>query len=232
MKRSRRVGLLMASTISILALSGCYEEEPAKIAPADHSAGIFQSVEACLADARKTGASSEAAEGEPMSPLQKLEMACVDDWKKAEEEHVKNAPRFSDLASCEAEFGAGNCGAPAQDAAAAAPGTVIVQNDGGGSAFMPFMMGYMLSNMMQSSAPAYPDRSGGWRSTSPSATSALKSSGATYVTSQGSRAPLAGTSVSGGKVSAPKATMSQSTRTQSGGVGASRSSTGRSSLGG
>lgn len=231
MKRSRRVGLLMASTISVMALSGCYEEEPTKVDPAAHSSGIFQSVEACLADAKKTGASGEAAEGEAMSPLQKLEMACVEDWKKAEEEHVKNAPRFSDLASCEAEFGAGNCGAPGQSASGGGSAPVIVQNDGG-SSFMPFMMGYMLSNMMQPSYPAYADRSGGWRSTTPSVTSSLKSSGATYVTSQGSRAPLASTSVSGGKVSAPKATMSQSTRAKSGGLGASRSSTGRSSFGG
>jgi len=53
--------------------------------------------------------------------------------KKADEEHVANAPKYSRKEECEAEFGIGHC---------------ETRGEGSGSFFMPMMMGYMLGNMM------------------------------------------------------------------------------------
>ena len=227
MKRSNRIGLLALSTVSVFALAGCYEEAP-QVTTEQHNAAVYTSVDACLTDAKKTGASTTVPEGETISPLGKLEMACVEDWRKAKEAHSETAPRFSSLAQCEAEFGAGNCGAPG------AGGTTVVNNGGGSGFFMPLMMGYMLGNMGNSSSyPVYTDRSGGYRSTNPTTTSRLKSSSARMVTPTGSYNNVSQARVSAGKVVAPKTTMQTSKTTRSGGFGASRSSSSsRSSFGG
>ena len=50
----------------------------------------------------------------------------------AEQKFTEEAPRFTRQEECEAEFGAGNC--------------ETRQTAGGGSFFMPMMMGYMLGN--------------------------------------------------------------------------------------
>lgn len=240
MKRSSyiRFGTIALSTASILALGACKTDEAQAQAVSidQHQSAVYSSMEACLTDAQKTGASKETPEGQAMSPMQALEMACVNDWREAQVEHEKSAPRYSSLAQCEAEFGDGNCGAPGQSG-----GTVASSGGSDGGIFMPMMMGYMLGNMMSNngggyrSGPVYSDRSGGYRSTQPSMTNRLKTSGATYVAPTGSRSDLSSTRVSGGKVTAPtppRSTMQTSTRTRSGGLGASRSSTSRSSFGG
>ncbi|MFG6080334.1 DUF1190 domain-containing protein [Paracoccus litorisediminis] len=242
MKRSRRTGLLALSAASVLALSGCYEEDSAaKVSLEQHNQAVYSNLEACLEDAAKTGVSAEVAVGEKISPLQKLRLDCMNDWEAAKAEHVKNAPRFASLAQCEAEFGTGNCAAPASPGSAA--GQVVASGNSGESSFMPMMMGYMLGSMMSGSRhsayPAYSSASGSWRSTVPSATSRLKSTASTsaYVGSSGSRSSLSASKFSGGKVvtpMAPKVTGATSARTSSGGFGASRSFSGsaRSSFGG
>jgi len=229
MKRSRRIGLLAASTVSLLALAGCKDEAPVSVD--EHQASIHSSIEACVLDAERTGASETASDGEAMSPMQKLKMACLDNWNQAQADHEKTAPRYESLSQCEAEYGTGNCGAPG-----GASGSTASAGGGGGSFFMPMMLGYMLGNMSSSSSgashPIYADRSGGYRSNDASTTSRLRSSTSTITTPAG-RSSAAYTRVTGGKISAPKATMQKSTATRSGGFGASRSSTSsRSSFGG
>ncbi len=53
---------------------------------------------------------------------------------EAEQKFVAEAPRFTRKEECEAEFGAGNC--------------ETQQTAGGGSLFMPMLMGYMLGNAL------------------------------------------------------------------------------------
>ncbi|WP_233417240.1 DUF1190 domain-containing protein [Halovulum marinum] len=231
MKRSRRMGLLALSTVSVLALTACKED--AAVSIEQHNAAVFSSMEACLADAKKTGASTNTPEGGSVSPMQELELACVEDWKAAQAEHEKNAPRFSSLDQCEAEFGKGNCGSPAG-------GTTVIRETDSSSIFLPLMMGYMLGGGFNSSPsyPVYASQYGNLRSTTPSATARLRNSSAAFVSSTGLRSKASAVRVSGGKVAPvksvkPKATMSSSTRSRSGGFGASRSSTSsRSSFGG
>lgn len=59
---------------------------------------------------------------------------CADAAVKAEETHLVQAPKFARQEQCEAEFGAGNC--------------ETRQSAGGGSFFMPLLMGYMMGNML------------------------------------------------------------------------------------
>jgi uncharacterized protein YgiB involved in biofilm formation len=59
---------------------------------------------------------------------------CEDAKAAAEKTQAAEAPRFSQKQQCEQEFGAGNCESR--------------QEAGGGSFFMPLMMGYMIGNML------------------------------------------------------------------------------------
>lgn len=63
------------------------------------------------------------------------EEACQDAKAASEKTSREEAPRFARKEECEAEFGAGNC--ETQQAAG-----------GGGSFFMPLMIGYMVGNML------------------------------------------------------------------------------------
>jgi uncharacterized protein YgiB involved in biofilm formation len=65
---------------------------------------------------------------------------CLDAQKQAEQTFAADAPKFTRKEQCEAEFGAGNC-ETRQTADSA-------QNGGGGSFFMPMLMGYMMGNML------------------------------------------------------------------------------------
>lgn len=215
MKRSRRVGILIASA-SLMALAGCYEEEakitdgfaPAQIeAPADEK--VFANLEACLAD---------APSGTPETDQFRLK--CIADWDAAKEAHAKEAPRFASLAECQAEFGPEGCGqAPAT---AAAPGATA---GGSGSFFMPLLMGYMIGNALSSPSPAYYDRNGGYRSygSGSSATNRLKSS-SVFVNPRGTALDARSTTrpAAARAPAAPK-TMNTSTRSRSSGFGSSRS---------
>lgn len=219
MKRSRRVGILIASA-SLMALAGCYEEEakvtvhgpaPSQIeAPADQK--VFANLEACLAD---------APSGTPETDQFRLK--CIADWEAAKEAHAKQAPRFASLAECQAEFGPEGCGAA--PAAAAAPGATASGGDSG-NFFMPLLMGYMIGNALSSPAPAYYDRNGGYRSygSGSSATNRLKSS-SVFVSPRGTALDARSTTTRPAAAPAPAApkTMSTSTRSRSSGFGSSRS---------
>ena len=109
MKRSRSVALVMMGS-GALALSAC--EEPRV------EASIYESVEQCV-DA--PGASRAE---------------CEEQYKIAADQHAAVAPKYTDLAACEADFGPEQC--------EIAP----YRAEGGGSIFMPLMMGYMMGSMM------------------------------------------------------------------------------------
>jgi uncharacterized protein YgiB involved in biofilm formation len=60
------------------------------------------------------------------------EAACREGWAAAERQYAETAPRFDRREACEAEFGEGNC--------------ETRETTGGGSIFMPMLMGYMLGS--------------------------------------------------------------------------------------
>jgi len=82
MKRSRYVALL-AMGASALALSACGESET--------PAGVYTSVDQCIADKQFT------------------EAECKKAFDTAKEEHKKVAPKYASKADCEADFGVGKC---------------------------------------------------------------------------------------------------------------------------
>jgi uncharacterized protein YgiB involved in biofilm formation len=74
------------------------------------------------------------------------EAACRTAKAEADRTLVAEAPRFTRKEECEAQFGAGNC-------------ETRQEASGGGSFFMPLLMGYMMGNMLSGpsrySAPVY-----------------------------------------------------------------------------
>jgi uncharacterized protein YgiB involved in biofilm formation len=70
--------------------------------------------------------------------------SCREAETQARKSLAEEAPRYSRKEECEAEFGAGNC--------------ETKQSAGGGSFFMPLLMGYMMGNMLSGnrfSQPVY-----------------------------------------------------------------------------
>jgi uncharacterized protein YgiB involved in biofilm formation len=62
--------------------------------------------------------------------------ACEEAFGIAEAQHAAVAPKYADREACEADFGPEQCQQAPQEA------------QGGGSFFMPLMMGYMMGSMM------------------------------------------------------------------------------------
>lgn len=74
--------------------------------------------------------------------------SCDQELAAAQKQHEETAPKYEQKASCEEIYGQGKC-VPAQSAS------------GGGSWFMPAMMGFMAGRMMGGmSQPVYYDRRG------------------------------------------------------------------------
>lgn len=119
MKRSHSVRLALLGTASLLSLYGCDQaDDPLK------SGQFFSDAQAC-----------ESAHNK---------QECNEALARANEEHVRSAPKFASREACEAEFGAQNCVQPATAQA------------GGGSWFMPAMMGFMMGRMMGGAMAAQP----------------------------------------------------------------------------
>ncbi|MCW5698519.1 MAG: DUF1190 domain-containing protein [Rhodospirillales bacterium] len=109
MKRSRSIALVMMGAGSLI-LSAC--EEPTV------EALVYKDVQQCLDDST-------------------VDLAvCEESFKQAAAQHARVAPKYTDPAACEADFGAGQC--------ELAP----YQTESGGSVFMPLMMGYMMGSML------------------------------------------------------------------------------------
>ncbi|QIZ76194.1 DUF1190 domain-containing protein [Ferrimonas lipolytica] len=89
---------------------------------------------------------------------------CDQVFSSAQMDHLTTAPRFTSQAECENEFGAEAC-QPAPEGSEGNPeaGQASAES-GGGSWFMPMMMGYMMGNMMSGGrstryTPVYGSRS-------------------------------------------------------------------------
>lgn len=133
MKRSRSIRLVLLGSAGAFMLSGC--DDPVDVATKGQ---LFTDAQAC-----------ESAYDQK---------ECLDAYKRAETAHVETAPKFANRAECEAEFGVENCTpAPRQTAVEGDPAQA---NAGGGSWFMPAMMGFMMGRMMgggYAAAPIYRD---------------------------------------------------------------------------
>jgi uncharacterized protein YgiB involved in biofilm formation len=79
---------------------------------------------------------------------------CDAAFRTALAEHATQAPRYESLALCEEQHGEGVCATP--ENAGGAPDEPQTQSAGG--SYMPFIMGYMMGNMMRSGAASYAGR--------------------------------------------------------------------------
>ncbi|WP_447555157.1 DUF1190 domain-containing protein [Vreelandella sp. EE22] len=117
-KRSMRLSLALMGA-GAFTLTGCGQPEEVTDVSFD-SPRSFQSVEECVAANVYT------------------QSACEESYEAS----LQEVPRFESIEACEAEHGEGACVAPTEEQAQAATG------GGGGSWFMPALMGYMVGNMM------------------------------------------------------------------------------------
>lgn len=140
---------------------------------------------------------------------------------QAHAEHQATAPRYDAVAVCEEQHGAGNC--------------VADNSSGGGSIFMPILMGYMMGSLMSKlgggaaagaanarSVPMYPGAGGGLQ-TADGSTKVASGSGTAKVGPQAFKAQ---------PTTLGKAPMSSATVRSTGGFGNSTTSGGRTSSGG
>lgn len=109
MKRSKSIALVMMGAGSLV-LSAC--EEPTV------EARVYRDIGQCLDDPAMDATT------------------CQENFRLAEEQHAAVAPKYTDAAACEADFGADQC-EPAP-----------YRTESGGSVFMPLMMGYMMGSML------------------------------------------------------------------------------------
>ncbi|MDO5621365.1 MAG: DUF1190 domain-containing protein [Paracoccus sp. (in: a-proteobacteria)] len=133
---------------------------------------------------------------------------CRTQFAAAQENYAETAPRYDGLALCEQEHGAGNC----------QPDPSAQQSGGGGSIFMPLLMGYMIGSMLggrgATSQPLMRNASGGYAT--PAGQSFASNNGAGRVaTNTFNRAPA----------TAGRPPMSAAQVQSRGGFGASRTST-------
>lgn len=158
---------------------------------------IFKSAQECMA---LPGATAES---------------CESGYQEALAEHQKTAPRYDTLEYCEEQHGVGNCGTEVQP-----------QSGGGGSIFMPLLMGYMMGRMLGgggfASKPLYPTPSGGMTTADKSAS--FGSGAKSGKVSAGALAPS--------KPTLGAAPMSKATAASRGGFGSSGARSSGGSLGG
>jgi uncharacterized protein YgiB involved in biofilm formation len=109
MKRSRKVSLVLMSA-SVVTLTACGEDE----VPVD----AYRTVDSCIAEGKFS------------------EQYCRGEWEKAEQAHLESAPRYTNRADCEADYGFQQCQA-------------AQSSGGGGGFFMPFMAGYLMGQLVE-----------------------------------------------------------------------------------
>ncbi|MDY3551373.1 DUF1190 domain-containing protein [Gemmata sp. JC717] len=106
MKRTKAITLTMLAGTAIL-LGGCLEDDkPQEMASEADCIERTGDAEACKAAA-----------------------------EQAFKQHQQEAPKFKNVAECEAQFGAGKC-------------NTVSQTNGGGSTIMPMMTGFLLGRML------------------------------------------------------------------------------------
>lgn len=144
------------------------------------------------------------------------EQDCVDAFALAEVAHQQTAPRYDELALCEEQHG-GEC---TVDASASA--------SGGGSIFMPLMMGYMMGSMLNNgratmaAQPLYRTAAGTYSTPS----------GATNLNSNRGAVALAPTNFRAAAPTSAAQPMTRANVRASGGFGAGRTGGGTSGFGG
>jgi len=139
MKRTRAIRLALLGTVGLVGLAACDDGNPLG------QEGFFQTETEC------------AKSNNPD--------ACRQAVADARAEHLKTAPAFNSREACEAKFGAENCmetrekpGQVAQATPAVPGAPAAAASEGGGSWFMPMMMGFMMGNMLGGrSQPVYRD---------------------------------------------------------------------------
>jgi uncharacterized protein YgiB involved in biofilm formation len=133
MKRSRAIRLVLLSSTGLLLLAGCDQNDP--LARND----FFQSEQQC------------AQANDPS--------ACRQALADAQREHARTAPAFGSREACEARFGLENCTetkatpTPEQIQPGEPQQPQQTAQSGGGSWFLPVMMGYMMGRTL--GGPAY-----------------------------------------------------------------------------
>jgi uncharacterized protein YgiB involved in biofilm formation len=135
LKRSRQLALTTLMAAAAVNLTACGDQPPSEALTWDdtfqQTADAGGDVDALAydnVDACKTADEIPDAE-------------CDSSWLAAQNEHVANGPKFGDKAACEAEYGEGNC--------------ETRTSSGGGSFFMPFLAGMVVSNMMNPGRGSY-----------------------------------------------------------------------------
>ena len=109
MKRSKSIKIaLMGATV--FSMTAC--DQPSDVA------AIFENVDQCVQ------ANADDANH------------CESQWQKAEEEHIRSAPKYTRIEDCQADFGDNQCQTAPQ------------QTTSGGSVFMPLMAGYMMGSLL------------------------------------------------------------------------------------
>lgn len=110
MKRSKLLTLLILGAATLVA--GCEEEKEQQLT-------VFKDVDDCVSSKAMT------------------EDQCKNAFKAADEENVKNGPKYDSRELCEQEYGAGQC----------SPRQVAGHSD---SVFMPMMTGFMAAQVLNS----------------------------------------------------------------------------------
>ena len=144
MRRSRSIKLTLLSSVGVLTLLACDQQDPLA------KAGF-------VADERECAKSVDADQ-------------CRQMLRDAREAHMKSAPAFASKEACEENFGAANCEPQTKVASAGGetrpPGPGGTQGGdqsmfgGGTGMFVPMMMGFMMGRMMgggYSAQPVYRD---------------------------------------------------------------------------
>jgi uncharacterized protein YgiB involved in biofilm formation len=123
LKRSKKAALVLMVPTATFLMAGCGEEEAVQTA-------AFETVDQCAAY---------------YNPEQ-----CRADLNQALALHAQVAPKYTDKASCETDFGVGQCENPSL--AATDPEQVPQQAQAsGGGFFMPMMMGFLAGQMLNRS---------------------------------------------------------------------------------
>ncbi len=119
-KRSSKVALMVMVPATTIMLASCSSEEPVQTA-------VYETADQCAAY---------------YNPEQ-----CQADFAAAKALHPQVAPKYTDKAACETDFGAGNCEQPASTATASSATSTPASASSSGGFFMPMMMGFMAGQM-------------------------------------------------------------------------------------
>lgn len=133
-KRSKKAALILMVPTATLLLAGCSTEDPVETA-------VYQNADEC------------AAYYNPPAE-------CQAEFAKAQQLHAQVAPKYQSQADCEADFGVGQCEAPAATLAqnnstsTATDPAAPAQQQASSGFFMPMMMGFLAGQMLNRSGQA------------------------------------------------------------------------------